>query len=224
MPVYAPAPAFAGRGGHPNAMLVIVSAHVALIAAVMSAKMDLPRRIFDPPIIVEPIPIPPEPTVEPQLPEPRRQPQDSKLDQVPAILPVPQPDAPRVDPGPDVLPDLAPPIGPGLQPQPPLPEPPQPRAEPVRTGPRSLTPAHMVEPPYPPSKLAAEEEAALRLKLSIDERGRVVAVDPVGSVDRSFFQAARRHILANWRYKPAAVDGKPVPSSTVITLRFTLED
>jgi len=26
-----------------------------------------------------------------------------------------------------------------------------------------------------------------------------------------------------WRYKPATVDGRPVPSSTVITLRFELE-
>jgi protein TonB len=118
----------------------------------------------------------------------------------------------------------APGIGAGTQPLPPFAPQPTPRADPVRSGPRSLTPAHLVEPPYPPSKLLAEEEAALRLKLSIDQRGRVVAVDPVGSVDRTFFQAARRHILANWRYRPATEDGRAIASSTVITLRFTLED
>lgn len=63
----------------------------------------------------------------------------------------------------------------------------------------------------------------LKLRLTIDERGRVIAVDPVGSADRSFFQAARKHLMASWRYKPATEDGRPVASSTVITLRFELE-
>jgi len=61
------------------------------------------------------------------------------------------------------------------------------------------------------------------LKLSIDERGRVVAVEPVGRTDRSFFEAARRHLIANWRYKPATEDGKAIASSTVITLTFRIE-
>ena len=83
-------------------------------------------------------------------------------------------------------------------------------------------PASQVRPPYPPSKLEREEEAALRLRLSIDARGRVTAVEPVGSTDRVFLQAARRHLIANWRYTPATEDGRPVPSTTVITLRFEL--
>jgi protein TonB len=80
-----------------------------------------------------------------------------------------------------------------------------------------------VRPPYPPSKVEREEEAALQLRLSIDERGRVVAVDPVGRADPVFLEAARRHLLAKWRYQPATEGGRPVPSSTVITLKFELE-
>ena len=226
MPVYAPAPQFAGRGGHPNAMLVIVGAHVALIAAVMSAKMDLPASILKDPVVVEMIPAPkPPPPVEPP-PEPRRQPQprDSFIERMEPLVPVPLPDATPLDrsPVPPPLPNPGELIGPGTQP---LPLPPaQPRADPVRTGPRFLTPAHMVEPPYPPAKLRAEEEAALRLKLSIDRHGRVIAVEAVGGADRIFLDAARRHILANWRYRPATEEGKAVASSTVITLRFTLDD
>ena len=64
----------------------------------------------------------------------------------------------------------------------------------------------------------------LRLKLSIDERGRVIAVEPVGRADRSFLEAARRHLIAKWRYKPATEDGKAIASSTVITLTFRIED
>jgi protein TonB len=229
MPIYAPAPAFARRGGHPNAMLVLVGAHVAVIAAVMSAKMDLPTRIFDPPIVIEPIAIP-EPTLPVEPPPPAADPRPSKpvIDQVPPLVPVPHTE-PQVERTPVPPPPIPIPgggaLGAGTQPPPPLPPPPpQPRVDPVRTGPRFLTPAHLIEPPYPASKLRDEEEAALRLRLSIDQRGRVVAVEPVGSVDRIFFQAARRHVLANWRYRPAMEGGKPVASSTVMTLRFTLKD
>jgi protein TonB len=80
-----------------------------------------------------------------------------------------------------------------------------------------------LRPPYPASKLLTEEEAVLILRLSIDERGRVVAVDPVGSADPVFLGAARRYLVAHWRYKPASRDGSPVASSTIITLKFQLD-
>jgi protein TonB len=38
-------PVAAKRQSSPHAMLFVISAHVALLAAVMSAKLDLPRRI-----------------------------------------------------------------------------------------------------------------------------------------------------------------------------------
>lgn len=62
----------------------------------------------------------------------------------------------------------------------------------------------------------------LRLKLTIDARGRVIAVEPVGRTDPAFLDAARRHLLAHWRYKPATAKGQAVASSAVITLRFEL--
>jgi protein TonB len=105
---------------------------------------------------------------------------------------------------------------------------PQPRilpvpTEPVRVGPRFATPASDLRPPYPASKIESGQEAVLRLRLSIDPRGRVVAVEPVGRADRAFLEAARRHLVERWRYKPATEDGRPVASSTVITLRFELD-
>ena len=44
----------------------------------------------------------------------------------------------------------------------------------------------------------------LRLRLTIDARGRVVAVEPVGRADRAFLAAARRHLLA-----PGATSRRP---------------
>lgn len=220
MPVYAPAPAYADRRFHPKALVLIIGGHAALIAAVMTAKMDLPMPFRDPPIIVEPIPIPqgPPPDPEPQPRTDQSAPQ-SRIDRPINIVPVPPLDTPSIDVGPMPIPDPGPIIGPSVDP---LPRPNPPRVEPVRTGPRFATPPSQVRPPYPQSKLEREEEAALRLRLSIDERGRVVAVEPVGRTDRAFLEAARRHLIAHWRYEPATEDGRPVPSTTLITLRFEL--
>jgi protein TonB len=60
------------------------------------------------------------------------------------------------------------------------------------------------------------------LRLTIDSQGRVVAVDAVGRTDPVFLAAARRHLIAHWRYKPAIEGGEAVNSTEVITLRFEL--
>src|SRR5919112_914166 len=86
----------AGRRPAPHALLVIIVAHIALIAVVMSARMELPEQNRGR-IDVELIPVEP-------LPPPERQPQaepkstPSTIDRVPVIVPVPQPDADRRDP------------------------------------------------------------------------------------------------------------------------------
>ena len=213
----APSPAFARRRASPGALALIIGAHAAAIALLMTSKMDIPIIGKDPPIVVVPIPIPDDPPPEPQpLREPSRQP--SKFDTPKVEIPLPPMDGPIVDPMPIPIPDPLPPVGTRIDPQPQ-----RQIAAPVRHGPRLATPAYLLRPPYPASKIRDEEEASLRLRLSIDERGRVTAVEPVGSVDPVFLTAARRHLIARWRYKPATEDGRPVASSTVITLRFELE-
>lgn len=225
MSVYAPNPAFAERRAHPRALTVIIAVHAVAIAAVMSAKMDLPtkfeRTITEIEFIDPPKPPPPPPPPQPQ-PQPKQQPQPSVLDRAEPLVKIPVVDVPAVDSRDLPIPPLDVPIGPAVDPVPF--SGPGPIAEPVRVGPRFVTPAGDVRPPYPQSKQAREEEASLRLRLSIGASGRVVAVEPVGQVDRTFFEAARRHILARWRYKPATEDGRAVASSTVITLKFELED
>ena len=205
----------AERHSAPHAMMVIMVAHIAVIAAVMSARMDLPERIFRKPIVVTPIPLPDPPP--PNKPTPTK-PAPRGLEWVPPLVPVPQPGDPIAA---RPLPPL--PGGEIIIPNPhPLPVP-LPLPAPVRTGPRFATPPSSVRPPYPASKIQSEEEAVLKLRLSIDPRGRVVAVDPVGRADPAFLSAARRHLIANWRYRPATEDGRAIASSTVITLRFELK-
>ena len=217
----ADAPRFAERRTSPRALTFIVGAHVIAVAAVMTAKMDVPIigrdppikiiDIFDPPVPPEVVPPPPERTQEP-VREPR-----SRIDTTTPIVPI-DPVGPTFVPIPNPLPPLGPITGDGTKYVPPAPI-----HDAVRVAARFVTPEWALKPPYPASKLASEEEASLRLKLSIDDRGRVVAVEPVGVADPAFLAAARKHLIAKWRYKPATEDGRPVHSSTVITLRFELE-
>jgi protein TonB len=212
-------PVVVDRRPHPNAMLFIIGAHVAVAAAVMSAKMDLPGRILpDPPTKTFWVPRPKDP---PPIDRNQTRPQpNNSISQSTRTAP-PLTDANqsvetgsgKVDPtvigtgGVSTIPEVRlPPI-----------------RVPVSAGAEPLTPPSELKPPYPASKLLNEEEAALQLRLTIDEHGRVIAVDPVGRADPVFLAAARRHLLAHWRYKPAVQDGQAVASSMVITLRFELD-
>lgn len=209
-------PVAAQRGSSPNAMLAIIALHVAAVAALMSAKMDLPEMIKDPPIKIDLID-PPKPP--PPNPSENTQPLGPTVTPPTSLVPLPPIDSPLVSPTP--TPSFDDLVGPALDPGPkvlPVPIP-----APVKIGARLITPPSELKPPYPRTKLASGEEAVLRLSLSIDERGRVVAVEPIGRADRVFLDAARRHLLAHWRYKPASEDGRAVASTIAVTLRFELE-
>lgn len=211
----------AGRSASPKALTLIIAGHAVLIAAVMTAKMDVVGPVIDEvpnTINVAPPPPPPPPT---QHVEPQRQQQaiqDSSIDQTQTIVGMGQTTSIELDNGPPIR-DILTEIGTGTVT---VPDPP--RHVPVLTGPRLATAGEALKPPYPNDKLRAQEEATLRLRLTIDARGRVIAVDPVDRADPSFLEAARRHILKSWRYKPATEDGVGVTSTTVINLSFRLEE
>lgn len=214
MSVYAPVPAFADRRRHPRALLLIIAGHAALIAAVMTAKMDLAPQPFAP-ITVELLPEPAAPPENPPPPQP--DPQDSRIDRPTTVIPVPQPGQPQLDPVPFPIQPIQGAIDAGPSGNVATPAPP------VRVAARFVTPESQIKPPYPQSKLRAGEEAVLRLRLTIDSRGRVTAVEAIGPADPVFLAAARRHLIAHWRYRPATEDGRPVATSTLITLRFELD-
>ena len=88
---------------------------------------------------------------------------------------------------------------------------------------RALTSAADLVPPYPDDKRRAGEEAVIRLSLRIDAAGRVVGVTPVGNADPSFVEAARRHILRRWKYRPATENGAAVASTQTVSIRFQLD-
>lgn len=208
------------RQSSPHVMLLIVSAHVALLAAVMSAKIETSTRLPPPPPLIRiPLPKPPPPErAHTPPPNPQHIVVSRVTDPPPLIMTPPIDPPPTVDQGTDAGVMVG---GGGASLIPDIPA--RPITAPIHHDPRLLTPMSELKPPYPASKLASEEEATLRLRLTIDEHGRVIGVDQVGSADREFLDAARRYIIAHWRYQPATDDGRATASTTVISLRFQLD-
>jgi protein TonB len=212
-------PRAGNRSASPNMMLAIVGIHVAAVAVLMSAKMDLPLPITRTPLTIEIIkPKPPEPAEVPKRPS---QPPPEQSLSVPEPL-IPMPPLPEIVPVRDPLPPLDSVVrDPGASSGTSGSD----VAKPIAATPAVLlTGAAEIKPPYPASKLASGEEADLKLRLIIDERGRVTAVEPMGRADSAFLSAARRHIIAHWRYRPATSDGRGIATTLVVTLRFRLDD
>jgi len=214
------------RSFKPSTLALILGGHAVVIGLVAAAKMDI--SILPPPITTDVynVPLPPPP---PELPKP--QPKPRQLAEQPAprqVIDHPMPPLPLPTTGPvvDYSPSISttlPDIGPALEtPLPGVKNDPPP--VPVRLAARSITPADLIRPPYPESKRRTEQEATLQLRLTIDERGRVTAVEPVGTADPAFLASARSHLLRYWRYRPASEDGRAVVSHLVVTLRFELEE
>ncbi|MEO8142394.1 MAG: energy transducer TonB [Sphingomicrobium sp.] len=203
----------------PATLGLIILGHAGLLAVVMTAKSTImPSPTSPPDIFFIPEATPPVDPPPPQ-PQPNPQPTDSRIDTLTPLVPdIPAP-GPTFEqlPGPTI--PSGPVIGSGVEPtirelplDPPI----------VRQGPRFATVGDAIRPPYPIAKREAGDEASLRLRLTIDERGRVIAVDAVGRADPTFLEAARRHILRVWRYQPAMEGSKAVPSTATITLKFEL--
>lgn len=203
----------------PATLGLIVLGHAGLLALVMTAKSGMiPTNPFTRTVIT--FEHPPEiPKPHPPQPQPNPQPTDSRIDTLPQLvpdIPVPGPTVEQM-PGPTI--PSGPVSGTGTEWVPPtIPiDPPI-----VRKGPRLATAGDALRPPYPDSMRQSGDEASLRLRLTIDERGRVTAVDAIGRADPTFLAAARRHILRVWRYQPAMEGAKAIPSTTTVTLKFEL--
>ena len=214
------APKAAGRAGSPKALALILIGHAMVIAAVMTTRPELIGDMIDVPPTVYNVPVPPPPKPVEQTEQQPRRPitQETFIDRERPIIDMDRQDPIEIATG-TSFEDIGKVIGSGpstvIDP---------PRHMPVMVGARIATSEQALKPPYPLDKIRVGEEATLRLRLTIDARGRVTAVDPVGPADPSFLEAARRHILRAWRYRPATEDGVAVPTTTVISLSFRLED
>jgi len=201
-----------------------LAAAVAFNGGILALLVALPATHYlrptpTPPIKVQFVPLDPVPPPEPVEP-------DAQVRTEPTRTADPTPDPVRVDTQIDLaqtidltLDDFPPPPDPsaGTTSIKPPPPPVILRAEP---DPRF---ADRFRPPYPPSMQREGLEGSVTVRVAIDARGRVTSVEQVSATHPAFFEAAQRHALRAWRFRPATRDGVPVASEQVLTLRFELE-
>jgi protein TonB len=223
---------FERRTISPTSLTIVILLHAAGIGALALSKMEVVgTNPFVPTdvILVKPDEIPPETPPEPPKDRPPVA-RDTQLDYVKPLVPtVPQ--------GPVIFhdPTKAPPVydtGPppkadekpvqAYKPPPPLPEPKVEPKPPVRT--EAKLRSGDLQPPYPPSEEKLEREGRVVVRITIGTDGRVKAADKVSATSEAFYSATERHALRSWRFSPAAVDGKPIESTTVLTVHFRLND
>lgn len=210
------------RHQSPTALTMVVLLHGAALAALAMAKMDMPvPEIFDP-TEVELIKLKPVPDEIP--PEPIKDVKPRQIERIERIVPVPQPPEARpeltfnrIDKPIESVPE---PTFTRVEPQP---EPkPEPRPDPVRRD-AQIDPRSELKPPYPSNEQRMGVEGSVTVRVTIGPDGKVKGAQKVRATNDAFFQATLRHALRNWRFKPATVDGRPIESSKVMTLHFSLE-
>jgi len=77
-------------------------------------------------------------------------------------------------------------------------------------------------PVYPAIAMAAHLQGIVILETTIDETGRVVDVKVLRSVPA--LDAAAVDAVRQWRYRPALLNGAPIPVIMTVTVRFALNE
>lgn len=211
----------------PTSLIIVVALHGAAVTALALAKIETPNFLRPAPIETYDVPINPDPPpIPPERVKDRAEPQKSEI-----TMPVPEIRTPATsdfrvpvtEPTQTVVVDPYPGEAekPRAQPLPP-PPPPMPLPDSIRVE-AKLRPGIELLPPYPASEERAEAEGSVTIRLLIGPEGRVKTAEKVAAASEAFWRATERHALRAWRFTPATVDGKPVESRKVMTVRFELK-
>lgn len=208
---------FEQKRGSPTGLVLVVTAHAAVLGALVLIKGPEIIRTINEPIVIRDIRIPPDPPANP-----------------PPETPQSRPDTNFTRPRPDVdIPLPTGPTGPATEARP-IPELTLRGEEPIRLARlEPITPAIRreaqilsgnLQPPYPALEQRAERGGTVRVLVQIGTDGRVVSVERLAATSDAFWNATRRHALARWRFRPATIDGRPVESTKTMTVHFRIED
>lgn len=234
------------------ALLLSAAAHILLALAFLVGPQVFPQFAPVPPppaeaeaemVFVDPggLPAPP-PSAPPSVPPPAQ----STTPPVPEPpLPPPPPIPEPPPPTPEAKPVPAPPAPPRPAPTPdkaaaaPAPTRSQPaeqpevrlggeagttdeiRGEDVPVGPDPSAPN--IPPRYPPDAARRGEQGVVVLLVNVAPNGAATGVQVYASSGFMRLDRAAREAVARWRFKAKNEDGLPVPSRTLIRVRFTLD-
>jgi protein TonB len=80
-------------------------------------------------------------------------------------------------------------------------------------------------PAYPRDALREGITGTVLLQVLVDVDGRPLQVEiQRSSGDRRLDVAARRQVLANWRFRPAMQDGRAIRAIGLVPIAFNLQD
>jgi protein TonB len=79
-------------------------------------------------------------------------------------------------------------------------------------------------PLYPLSARQREIEGYVQVRFLVDERGRVSELSVLDSSPRRIFEDSVLRAVPGWRFEPGRIDGRPVSSWVVTTIRFEMEE
>jgi len=190
-------------------MAVVVLLHALLLAAAWFARIELPPREETPlmaAVLREPTPDrhekpPALPPLRFHAPVPAVIIDDFAVIPIAAIEDAPAP-SPEVQIAPPAAsPAVTEPLGTELAIQ-----------CPQRTPPR-----------YPPLAKRQREQGEVRLRVELDESGRIDRVTIVSSSGSPRLDEAARTAIESWRCRPAERDGQPVRAVALQSLAFVLE-
>lgn len=215
--------AYANRRS-PAALAAAIALNGGLVGLLIAVPVTLKIMPHDPPMRVYKVPLapPPPPVADPPpqaVEHPIAQPQPQPVQ--PPRPTVVEPIVPLVGNGPitgiesrlegdasgAILPPIAPPAEPVL----------------VKASPDPRFAARF-RPAYPPALRREGLEGSVTVRVTIDEQGRVVAIEQVRATHPAFFEETRQQALRAWRFRPAMRDGVPVRSEQVLTVQFRMED
>ena len=207
----------------PAALAAALALNGGAVALLIAVPMTFKVMSGDEPIYTYPIPIdPPPPPVADPPPEAKQRPAQPSMprparDERPIAV---DPIVPLGDNGPIAINYTPIDTGPGTV-TPSVVPPREPVMVKAMPDPRFADAFH---PDYPPALRREGLEGRVTVRVTIDEHGRVIAVEQVSATDPAFFEATRRQALRAWRFRPATRDGMPVQSEQTLTVQFRLED
>ena len=202
-----------GRGGWLSRYLVVIAAHVAVIAA--AVELAVPPAVegdvrpFYVRLVESPVPA----AIE--TPPPRKEVIPPRTPQ-PSVLTVAA-DAPAV-------------AAFAVPPQPPTTPPTTPPVQVVPTPPPALVQAHVdadyldnPKPVYPQASRRASEQGTVSLRVHVSVEGRVLAVETARSSGFLRLDDAARDAVSRWRFSPTRRGDGAVDSWVVVPVTFQLQ-
>ena len=81
---------------------------------------------------------------------------------------------------------------------------------------------HYVQPEYPVLARNGDIEGTIVMKITVDERGRVISATVLKTTANGMFDDAGRKAAMQWTFEPAEQSGNPVKATITVPLEFSL--